>query len=162
MDKDKILREHLLSLLKGGNAHMTLDEAVRSYPVSMINAKFPKGTYSSWHLLEHIRITQNDILDFVRNPKYKELEWPKEYWPPENKKATEKEWKKTTNQFNADLKALQKIVLNPKTNLYAPISWGKGQTILREILLVTDHNAYHIGEFAIMRQTMGTWNKSRK
>lgn len=162
MDKDKILREHLLSLLKGGNAHMTLDEAIRNYPVSMINAKFPKGTYSPWHLLEHIKITQNDILDFVRNPKYKEIEWPKEYWPPENKKATEKEWKKTISQFNADLKALQKIVLNPKTNLYTPISWGTGQTILREILLVADHSAYHIGEFAIMRQAMGAWDKSHK
>lgn len=162
MDKDKILREHLLSLLKGGNAHMTLDEAVKNYPVSMINVKFPKGTYSPWHLLEHIRITQNDILDFVRNSKYKEIEWPKEYWPPENKKATEKEWKKTISQFSADLKALQKIVLNPKTNLYAPISWGTGQTMLREIILVADHSAYHIGEFAIMRQVMGAWDISHK
>jgi hypothetical protein len=162
MDKDKILRQQLLSLLKGGNAHMTFDDAVRSYPISMINTKFPKGVYSSWNLLEHIRITQNDILEFIRNPKYKQIEWPKDYWPPENKRATEKEWKKTISQFNADLKALQKIVLNPKINLYVLIPWGTGQTILREIQLVADHNAYHIGEFAIMRQVMGTWNKSHK
>ena len=159
MNQDKILREHLLSLLKGGNAHMTLDDAVKNYPVSGINDIFPNGEYSSWHLLEHIRRTQNDILNFIVNPNYKELNWPKDYWPERNKKATQKDWKQTIELFEKDTKALEKIVSNPKTNLYAKIPWGEGQTILREILLVADHSAYHIGEFAIMRQAMDTWNR---
>jgi hypothetical protein len=162
MDKDKILRRHLLSLLKDGNAHMTFDEAVKNYPVSMINVKFPNGTYSSWYLLEHIRITQNDILEFIANSKYIYLDWPKDYWPPENKRATEKDWKKTIESFQKDIKALEKIISNPGTDLYAKIPWGEGQTILREILLVADHNAYEVGEFAIMRQVMGTWDKNHK
>lgn len=159
MNQDKILREHLLSLFKGGNAHMTLDDAVKNYPVSGINDIFPNGEYSSWHLLEHIRRTQKDILNFIVNPNYKELNWPKDYWPERNKKATQKDWKQTIELFEKDTKALEKIVSNPKTNLYAKIPWGEGQTILREILLVADHNAYHIGEFAIIRQVMDTWNR---
>ncbi len=156
---DKALRDHLLKLLKGGNAHMTLEEAVKDHPLSKINAVFPNGEYSSWHLLEHIRRTQNDILNFIINPKYKELEWPKDYWPERDEKATQKDWDKTITSFRKDLKALEKIVANPKTDLFAKIKWGEGQTILREILLVADHSAYHIGEFAIMRQTMNTWKR---
>lgn len=156
---DKILREHLLNLLRGGNAHMTLEEAVKTYPVSKMNDIFPNGEYSSWHLLEHIRRTQNDILNFIVNPNYKELEWPKDYWPVRNKKATQKDWNKTIELFGKDIKALEKIAEDPRTDLYAKIPWGDGQTILREILLVADHNAYHIGEFSIMRQVMKTWNR---
>ncbi|MCL5435407.1 MAG: DinB family protein [Patescibacteria group bacterium] len=160
MNQDKLLREHLLGLLKGGSAHMTLEEAIENYPVSKINGIFPNGEYSSWHLLEHIRITQNDILEFITNSKYVYLDWPKDYWPARNKKATQKDWKKTIDSFKKDTKALEKIVSNPKTDLYAKIKWGEGQTILREILVVADHNAYHIGEFAIMRQVMNTWGNN--
>ena len=156
---DKVIREELLSLLKGGNAHMSFSEAVGNYPVSKINDIFPNGEYSSWHLLEHIRRTQNDILEFIVNKNYKELNWPDDYWPPRNKKATQKDWKETINKFQKDIRALEKIVLDRKTDLYAKIPWGEGQTILREILLVCDHNAYHIVEFAIMRQIMNTWNR---
>lgn len=159
MNQDKILREHLLSLLKGGNAHMTFAEAIKNYPVAKINDIFPNGEYSSWHLLEHIRITQQDILNFIVNPDYKYLDWPKDYWPPRNKKATQKDREKTIESFQKDTKALEKFVSNPKTDLYSKIAWGQGQTILREILLVVDHNAYHIGEFAIMRQVMNNWEK---
>lgn len=159
MDKDKLLRDHLIKLLKGGNAHMTLEEAVKDYPLSKINDTFPNGEYSSWHLLEHIRRTQNDILEFIVNPNYKDREWPKDYWPARTEKTTKKEWDKTISSFQKDLQALEKIAANPKTDFYAKIKWGDGQTILREILLVADHSAYHIGEFAIMRQTMKTWKR---
>jgi hypothetical protein len=162
MDQDKIVRQHLLDLLKGGNAHMSLAEAAKDFPESSINAKFPNGTYSSWGLLEHIRIAQGDILDFIKNPNYKEIQWPKDYWPSQNKKATMKDWKATIAQFNSDSKELEEIAKNPKTDLYSKIAHGTGQNILREILLVADHNAYHIGEFAIMRQVMGTWGKNHK
>ena len=162
MNSDKILREHLFSLLRGGNAYMPFSEAVADFPQKHMNTIFPNGTYSSWDLLEHIRITQWDILDFMKNPNYKEITWPDDYWPPKEKKATKKEWEQTIKQFQNDLEELQKIAKNPKTDLYAKIPHGTGQTILREILLVADHNAYHIGEFTIMRQAMKTWPKNHK
>ncbi len=162
MNSNKIFREHLLSLLKGGNAYMPFSEAVADFPQKLMNTVFPNGTYSPWDLLEHIRITQWDILDFTKNTDYKEIKWPDDYWPPKGKKATKKEWERTIKQFQKDLGELQKIAKNPKTDLYAKIPHGTGQTILREILLVADHNAYHIGEFTIMRQVMKTWPKSHK
>jgi len=157
MDQDKIVRDHLLSLLKGGNAHMPFADAVADFPEDHMNTIFPNGTYTPWHLLEHIRRTQWDILDFIVNSNYQELSWPDDYWPQKNENATQKTWDKTVAQFESDLKELQKIVKNPKTDLYVKIPHGDGQTILREILLVADHTSYHIGEFAIMRQVMGTW-----
>ena len=156
---DKALRDHLIKLLKGGNAHMTLKEAVKDYPLAKINEVFPNGEYSSWHLLEHIRRTQNDILEFIVNPNYQDKEWPKDYWPARSEKATKKDWQKTINSFQKDLQTLEEIAANPKTDLFAKIKWGDGQTILREMLLVVDHSTYHIGEFAIMRQTMNTWKR---
>lgn len=138
---------------------MTFDEAVHDFPLMHINTTFPKGTYSPWHLLEHIRIAQYDILDFIRNQDYKELEWPKDYWPSRGRKATERNWRNTVRAFHRDSAELWGIVSDPETDLCAEIAHGTGQTVLREILLVADHNAYHIGEFAIMRQVMGTWGK---
>lgn len=162
MDKDKILKKQLISLLKGGHAHMTLAEAVEDYPMDKINEIFPNGDYSSWHLLEHIRRTQNDILEFIINPKYKYKEWPKDYWPEKNEKAKEAQWKETVKKFHKDQDKLEKIIKNRKTDLYKKIPWGEGQNIIREIQTVADHNSYHIGEFAIMRQVMGTWSKGHK
>jgi len=158
---DTLLREQLLQLLNGGNAHMTLDEAVADYPVASMNMLFPNGDYSSWRLLEHIRLSQWDILDFIRNPDYQEREWPKEYWPPQSAQASEADWNETLDSFQRDMQALQAIAIDPQIDLYATIPWGTGQTVLRELLLVADHNAYHIGEFAIMRQVMGTWGSNR-
>jgi len=141
---------------------MPFQEAVAGYPLDRINEKFPNGTYSAWALLEHLRITQWDILDFMTNRNYQDLEWPKEYWPPEDKKATAGDWQKTISDFEKDLKELVRITEDPNTDIHGKIPHGTGQTILREILLVADHNAYHIGEFAIMRQVMGTWPKSHQ
>jgi hypothetical protein len=158
---DTLLREQLLYLLNGGNAHMTLDEAVADYPAASMNTVFPNGEYTPWHLLEHIRLSQWDILDFMRNPNYQEREWPKEYWPPQSAQASEADWSETLASFHRDLQAIQAIATDPLIDLHVRIPWGTGQTILREILLVADHNAYHIGEFAIMRQVMGTWGSRR-
>jgi DinB superfamily len=159
MNKDKILREHLLNLLKGGNAHMTFKDMTENFPAAKMNTVFPNGTYTPWHLLEHIRRAQNDILEFITNPNYTYKEWPKDYWPAKEEKATIKTWRETVELFQEDLRSLEKIVKDTKTDLYKKIPWGEGQTILREILLTCDHSAYHIGEFAIMRQTMKTWGK---
>jgi hypothetical protein len=159
MNKESYIRKELSGVLKGGHAHMPLSEAVKDFPIKHMNTIFPNGTYSPWDLLEHIRITQWDILEFIINSNYQEISWPKAYWPPKGKKATKKEWDKTIEQFEKDNLAFQKLVKNPKTDLYAKIPWGDGQTIFREVLVVADHNSYHIGEFAIMREVMKTWGK---
>lgn len=159
MTQNEIVCEQLLSFLKGGNAHMKFEDMVADFPENQMNTVFPNGDYTPWHLLEHIRRTQFDILDFIQNSDYEYRTWPDDYWPQKNEKATKKEWEKTIEDFYKDSKALQKIVSDKKTDLYARIPHGDGQTILREILLVADHSAYHIGEFAIMRQVMKTWKR---
>ncbi len=151
------LKARLVELLTNSQAHMGFDEAVKDFPLSEINTKFPHGEYSAWGLLEHIRLTQADIWEFVAAPEYKEKDWPKDYWPDPNLKATTKLWQETINQYYADLKNLVNMVNDPKIDLAARVPNGTGQTFLREILIVADHTAYHIGEFAILRQVMGTW-----
>ena len=157
LDTTNAIREHLVWLLTKGNAHMTFEEAIAGFPEAAMNTRFPNGSYSPWHLVEHLRRTQYDILDFIRNPDYQEMEWPKDYWPAENETATQAQWDRTITQFLADRQALVELVLDMSRDLYTPIPWGTGQNVLKEILVVADHNAYHVGEFAIMRQVMGTW-----
>jgi uncharacterized damage-inducible protein DinB len=158
---EDILRQHIVALLRGGNAHMTFDQAIADFPLERINERFPNGPQTAWALLEHLRIAQWDILDFIRNPDYKYLEWPKDYWPDPDYQATEEDWRRTIDAFRADLQELERIALDSSIDLYSPIPHGTGQTILRELLLVADHNAYHIGEFGIMRRVMGAWPAGR-
>ena len=159
MDNEQILRNQLLALLRGGQAHMGFDDVVEDFPMTLINTRPPHVTYTPWHLIEHIRITQWDILDFIRNPNYKYMDWPKDYWPDPSAQATPEQWQKTLAGFRKDMKDLETLAADPKTDLYSPIPHGSGQTILREILLVADHNAYHIGELGILRQVMQAWPK---
>jgi hypothetical protein len=154
---DEHVRKQLLVLLRGGNAHMSFEQAVADFPPEQINRKPPNVPYTPWHLLEHIRITQWDIVEFIRNPDHVSPEWPVGYWPARDARADASQWEKTIEQFEADLQALQDIVADPETDLYAPMPQGEKYTVLREILVVTDHTAYHIGEFGILRQVMGTW-----
>jgi hypothetical protein len=157
MDTDKVVREQLLFLLRGGNAHMSFDQAVAGFPVDHINRQPPNVSYTPWHVLEHMRIAQWDILEFVRDPDHVSPQWPEGYWPAPDEPADESKWEKTINDFRADLRALQEIVEDPSVDLCAPLPHARDYTVLREILLVADHNAYHIGEFAIIRQVMDTW-----
>ncbi|MBO0796508.1 MAG: DinB family protein [Ktedonobacteraceae bacterium] len=157
MDTDQVVREHLRNLLLGGNAHMTFDDAVADFPAEHFNTRPPQVTYTPWHILEHLRITQWDILEFIRNPHYVSPQWPEGYWPAPSARTDRHGWEQTLASFRADLQTLIQMVDDPETNLYQTLPHGEGQTILREILLVADHNAYHIGEFAILRQVMGTW-----
>lgn len=159
MDTDKLLREHLLELLRGGSAHMTFDEAIADYPLDRINEKFPHGEYSAWALLEHIRLAQDDIIEFIQEKDYREKRWPEDYWPDFDKVATEEDWWGTIGGFKDGIGTLVVLVEDDETDLFARIPWGDGQTVAREIMVVADHNAYHIGELGIMRQAMGTWGE---
>ena len=160
MESDKVVREQLLFLLRGGNAHMNFDQAVTDFPIQNINTKPPNISYTPWYLLEHLRIAQWDILEFIRDPKHVSPTWPEGYWPPENQVADQAKWEKTISDFHTDMEMLQDIVVDQHVDLYAPISHAPDYTILREILLVADHNAYHIGEFAILRQVMDNWHSN--
>jgi hypothetical protein len=160
MNTDQVVREQLLALLRGGQAYMPFDQAVADFPMEHINRHPPNVPYTPWHLLEHLRITQWDILEFIRHPDYVSPTWPDGYWPPPAAQADPRAWQQTITAFQADLGALQALVTDPATDLYGPLPHAPRYTILREILVVADHNAYHIGEFAILRQVMGTWTAS--
>lgn len=162
MDQDAILRKQLLVTLQGKGAHMTFDEAVADFPMNMINLQPLNVSYTPWHLVEHLRLAQWDILDYIRNPDYESRKWPDDYWPAPDARADADAWEKSIADFRRDLQELEDIVQDPATDLYAPIPHGYGgHTILREILLVADHNAYHVGELAILRQIMGAWPEDR-
>jgi hypothetical protein len=156
-EQDAIVREQLVQRLKGRGAHMPFEEAIKDFPMDQINTRFPNGTYGAWGLVEHLRRTQVDMLDYITNPNYQHAEWPKDYWPDENEVATAEDWTESVNGFFTDLEAFIAIVEDEQTDLYAPIAWAPAHNIMRCILIIVDHNAYHVGEFAIMRQAMETW-----
>src|SRR5438270_148033 len=143
-DKDRALREHLLYLLRGG-PHIKFEEVVKDFPVELINSKAAGVPYTPWQLLEHMRIAQWDILEFTRSASHVSPEWPEGYWPDKSIEAGEDDWRKSVERFLEDLRAFVELVEDPLTDLYARIEHGEGQTVLREALLVADHNAYHLG-----------------
>jgi hypothetical protein len=156
-DHDKALRKQLVELLTGGQAHAKFEEAVADLPAKLRGQK-PKGMpHSPWMLLEHLRITQEDILDFSRDPKYVAPKWPEGYWPKTVAPPNASAWNKSIAAFHKDVKAMQALISNPKTDLFVRIPWGEGQTILREALLAADHNAYHIAQLVDVRRLLGAW-----
>lgn len=157
---ERAVRDQVIFLLRQGNAHMSFDEAVADFPPERINERPPHVPYSPWQLLEHLRLTQRDILGFIRDPDYEEGQWPADYWPPTAATTDAAGWQATISAFRADAATLQELAADPQRELHAAIPWGDGQTLLRELLVIADHNAYHIGEFAILRQVMGTWGAS--
>jgi hypothetical protein len=154
---DSQLREHLIYLLGGGGAHAKFDGVVEDMPENLRGVKPGKLPHSAWMLLEHLRLAQWDILDFSRNAKYKSLKWPDDYWPKAAAPTNPAAWNHSIQQFRQDLKEMQALVANPGTDLFARIPWGDGQTILREALLVADHNAYHIAQLVDVRRLLGAW-----
>lgn len=154
---DEALRQHLVELLAGGNAHAAFDAAVKNLPAAL-RGKRPKGAeHSPWEILEHLRIAQWDILDFSRNSNYQHIPWPEGYWPKTATPSDAKSWDRSVRAFRKDLDAMCKLVENVSTDLFAKIPHGDGQTVLREALLVADHNAYHIGEMVLVRRLLGAW-----
>ena len=161
MDCDKAVRDQLLDLLNGGNAHMSFDEAVERFPLDQINL-FPSNvSYTPWHIVEHMRRCQWDILEYIRDPNYVSPPWPDEYWPKPDEQADQARWEQTLNDFRADLQAFKRMVTDESTDLYAGLPHAPQHNILREVLVLADHNAYHIGELAVLRQVMGAWPSNR-
>lgn len=157
MENDASLRQHVLDLLKGGHAHADFETAVKNVPVE-VRGKRPRGAgHSPWEVLEHLRIAQSDILDFSRDPKHKSPDWPGGYWPAKPAPPDAKAWDKSVRAFRKDLKSMCDLVADESTDLFAKIPHGDGQTILREALLVGDHNAYHLGELVLVRRLLGAW-----
>jgi hypothetical protein len=157
MSEDKALREHLLYLLRGGGAHLNFEQAFAGLPAKLRGAR-PRGLpFTAWRLLEHMRIAQWDIVEFSRDSKHASPEFPEDYWPAGDAPPNAAAWERSINSFRGDRKAMEKLVADPKTDLNARIPHGTGQTILREALLLADHNAYHLGQVVMLRRLLGAW-----
>lgn len=155
--QEKILREHLVNLLSGRGAHIDWKESFRGVPPNLRGER-PSGLpYSLWELLEHMRIAQWDILEFSRDAKHVSPDWPEGYWPETPAPPNANAWSKSLKQFERDLESMRKLIASPKTDLFAKIPHGTGQTILREALLVADHNSYHLGQVLAVRRLLGIW-----
>ena len=158
MEKDAALRQHLLDLLKGANAHTAFQDGIQDFPAEL-RGKRPKGApHSPWEVLEHMRIAQWDILEFSRNPHYQSPKFPDGYWPPSPEPPDAKAWDRSVHSFCQDLQSLSALVINNATDLYARIPHGDGQTVLREALVAADHNAYHLGQLVLLRRMLGAWD----
>ena len=161
MDRDQALRKELVALLRGGNAHMGFDDAVKRFPQKQINMAMegttrpPDAPLTPWHLLEHMRLVQWDILEFIRNPDHVSPDYPDGYWPAPDEQANRAKWKKTVDSFRADLQALEEIAMDTGRDLLSPIPHARDYILVREILLAADHNAYHLGQFALFRDIVG-------
>ncbi len=152
MNTQKELREHLLELLKGKSAHIDLKTVLEEFPTDKINIRLENAPHTAWELLEHLRIAQHDIVEFSYNADYISPQFPDGYW--NKKKATEEDWKKSCDLILIDLQTMRDLVRNEKTDLLAAIPHGDGQTILRETLLVSDHNTYHLGQIAFLMRVL--------
>ncbi len=156
--EDKALRTQLTALLKGGQAHADIRSALADFPLELAGEK-PHGLpYSAWQLLEHMRFTLHDLLEFSTNSEYEEPNWPDDYWPKQAALPDVDAWKKSVRGLEADLDAFVALVEDVRSNLYDTIPWGKNnETLLREVLLAADHNSYHIGELIVLRRLLGVW-----
>ena len=157
MDNERSLRKHLVELLTGEHAHASFDSVIKGLPKNLRGKTPPDAEHSPWELIEHLRIAQWDILEFSRDAKHVSPKWPSGYWPKSAEPPDDAAWDESVERFHADLRAMAGLVENPSTDLFAKIPHGNGQTILREALLVADHNAYHVGQLVTVRRLLGAW-----
>jgi len=155
------LREHLLYLLREGGAHLDFEKAVAGLPAELRGARPPGVPHTPWRLLEHMRIAQWDILEFCRNPRHVSPPFPEGYWPRGDAPPDPGAWDRSVAAFRADLRAMQDLVADLATDLFTPLPHGEGQTVLREALLVADHNAYHLGQLVVVRRLLNAWSEGR-
>jgi uncharacterized damage-inducible protein DinB len=154
---DTAIREHLARVLAWDDAHVGLEAAVADFPEALRGAT-PEGLpWSAWQLLEHLRLAQYDILDFCRNPNYREMKWPDDYWPKSATPPSAAAWDDAIDRYLADRRAAQALAADTSLDLGARIPHGSGQTYLRELLLIADHNAYHVGQLVLVRRLLGAW-----
>jgi uncharacterized damage-inducible protein DinB len=148
---------HLAELLRGGHAHTKFEDAVKKVPIAQAGVRPEGSPYSIWELVEHLRIAQHDILKFSEGAKWKSPKWPEGYWPKSPRPKDAAAWRKSVGAVRADLKAFEKLLQKRAKELDAPFAWGDGQTLLREALLMADHNAYHVGQIVLVRRLLGIW-----
>jgi hypothetical protein len=153
-----LIISNLTDLLNKGNAHVSLDDALDSIPFDLLGKKIPDLPYTIWQLADHIRITQWDILEFSRNEKYISPKWPDGYWPSEIKPASKGEWENCIRQMRADRASFIEL-LSTAEDIYKPFDYGSGQSLLKEALVIADHNSYHTGQIIILRRMLNDWNK---
>ena len=156
-DRDASLRKHLLKLLEGKQAHTDFETAFAEIPAEIRGSKPPGAPHSPWQLLEHLRISQWDILEFSRNPNHVSPEWPEGYWPKEDAPPEDGSWEQSLAAFRSDLEEFRKLLQDPSVDLHRPIIGGEGQTVLREAMLIADHNAYHVGQLVLLRRLLQAW-----
>jgi hypothetical protein len=159
MANDSPLRDQLVQLLRGGHAHATFDDGIRGFPLDRIGVRPAGAPYSAWELLEHMRIAQKDILEFSRSAEYVSPKWPEGYWPNSPAPERDSQWNESILAFRHDLATFEALIQDPAQDLNGKFSWGDGQTLLREALLIADHNSYHLGQSVLVRRLLGAWKK---
>lgn len=159
MSEDDLLRRHLVDVLSGRQAHVSWEDVLPDFPRELRGSRPRNAPHTPWQLLEHMRIAQWDILEFSRNPAHVSPEFPKGYWPREEAPARDDSWGESVERFRSDLEAMTGLVADPSADLFAAFPHGTGQTLLREALLVADHNAYHLGQLVLLRRLLDAWKK---
>lgn len=157
MSDHSVLRDHLIELLNGGHAHPDFDRVLRDWPAELQGVLVDGLPHSGWQLLEHLRIAQWDILGFSRDPDHVSPDWPSQYWPANESPPDQTAWEKSVQAFRRDQMEMRDLVADPASDLFTPFPWGSGQTLLREAMLVADHNAYHLGQMVQVRHLLGCW-----
>jgi hypothetical protein len=161
MSMEESLRKELVEYLENERTHVDFFKALRDLPEKLINKKPKDLPYTFWGLLEHVRIAQHDMVEFTQSADHPKLDWPKDYWPSPKAKATRAMWKQSLAAIEKDLGALKKVIRDPAVSLFAPIPWGQGQTVFREIIQIIDHASYHLGELVLLRRLEGNWKQKR-
>src|SRR3989441_4832338 len=156
-DPHRSLRDHLVELLGKGHAHVAVQDAIAAWPAQLRGAKPAGQPFTPWRLLEHIRISQWDIVEFTKSATHVSPEWPAGYWPERDAPPDAGAWDNSVGQVEQDLRAMQRLVRDPATDLFARIPHGTGQTVLREALVLPDHNSYHLGQLVLLRRLLGAW-----
>ena len=151
------LVKNIVDLIEEGNAHVSLDDALKNIPFSLLGERPGKLPYSIWQLVEHVRIAQWDLLEFSRNAKYVSPKWPDDYWPKEAAPKSVEDWKQCVKQISVDRKSFIELIQDAGENLYKPFEHGSGQSLLKEAFVLADHNSYHTGEIIVIRKLLNAW-----
>jgi len=157
MPDQPALRDHLLELLRGGQAHVSFDDAVKDFPVELMGIRPDGSPHSAWELLEHMRIALEDIVHFSQSADYQSPPWPKGYWPSSPAPENEEAWHNCVRLIRENMATFEALLADPKQDVFRKFPWGEGQTLLREALLIADHNAYHLGQLVLVRKLLGSW-----